>query len=356
MPKKAQTSQNTKSTQSEPNHLIIDNFKKLIKLLEFITVNLSDRKQKTINQYRIASLKKSLKIISKYDKPILSGKDLQDIPGIGKGTINRIDEILKTTTLNELANFDTIINQLSYRENIISDLMTVVGIGRNTAIDLINKYKVKSASELKKLSDTNQIELNDKLKLGLKYLGKFVGMIPHKEIDKIYDYLQIKTNAYSKNMFITICGSYRRELPTSSDIDILLSDLNIVTETDINSEQNSNTLSDYVKYLHQIGFLLDDITNKNIQTKYMGFGQYKNNPIRRVDIRLIPMISYFPALLYFTGSYEFNQQMRSRAKKLGYKLNEYGLYSIKTNDMIPILSEQEMFSILKMEYLRPNQR
>ena len=154
-------------------------------------------------------------------------------------------------------------------------------------------------------------------------------------------------------MCITICGSYRRGLPTSSDIDILLSDLNLNTMDEV---MGSNVLNNYVKYLHEIGFLLDDITDKNIKTKYMGFCQYKENSIRRVDIRLIPMISYFPALLYFTGSYEFNQEIRLEAKKQGYKLNEYGLYDNRTNEMIFIFSELEIFKILNMTYIAPNKR
>jgi DNA polymerase/3'-5' exonuclease PolX len=48
--------------------------------------------------------------------------------------------------------------------------------------------------------------------------------------------------------------------------------------------------------------------------------------------------------------------MRLQAKKLGYKLNEYGLYDNRTDDMIIILSEQEMFSKLGMNYLSPDQR
>ena len=46
--------------------------------------------------------------------------------------------------------------------------------------------------------------------------------------------------------------------------------------------------------------------------------------------------------------------MRKQAKKLGYKLNEYGLY--KNDEMLFVLSEQEIFHKLKMDYLSPNKR
>jgi DNA polymerase/3'-5' exonuclease PolX len=76
------------------NQLIIDNFKKLIQLVEYETNNLTDKKQITINNFRIASLKKSLKVIMKFDKKIINTNQIADLKGIGKGTINRVDEIL----------------------------------------------------------------------------------------------------------------------------------------------------------------------------------------------------------------------------------------------------------------------
>ena len=337
------------------NQQIIDNFKKLIKLIIIETNNQTNSTEKTINKFKIQSLKRSLKIIIEYPNIIKNGNELSHLKGIGKGTIDRINEIIKTGTLIELINYDKIIAKSASNELIINDLMSVVGIGRTIAQQLISKYKIKSALELKTLSDENRIKLNDKLKIGLKYLGKFHGAIPRSEIDKIYDYLQDLTDKYDKSMFITICGSYRRGLPISSDIDILLSNINLSTIDDI-INSSKNHLASYVRYLHQIGFLLDDITDKNIQTKYMGFGQLnKKYKIRRIDIRFIPMISYFPALLYFTGSYELNQLMRYKAKKLNYKLNEYGLFDSKGKQII-VLSEQEIFHKLNMEYLTPDNR
>ena len=90
----------------------------------------------------------------------------------------------------------------------------------------------------------------------------------------------------------------------------------------------------------------------------MGLCKYKNNDIRRLDIRYVDIKSFFPAYLYFTGSYEFNERMRGIAKRKGYKLNEYGLYKLEENQekYIQIYSEKDVFDILGMNYLEPSQR
>ena len=58
----------------------------------------------------------------------------------------------------------------------------------------------------------------------------------------------------------------------------------------------------------------------------MGLCKFEDNPSRRIDIRLIPLDSYGAALLYFTGSGDFNKNMRTYALKKGYTINEYGIY------------------------------
>jgi DNA polymerase/3'-5' exonuclease PolX len=116
--------------------------------------------------------------------------------------------------------------------------------------------------------------------------------------------------------------------------------------------KKSNMLNDYVKLLTKNKFIVDNITNNNV-TKYMGFAKWENI-IRRIDIRLIPYESIYPALVYFTGSYELNRIMRKQAKELGYKLNEYGLY--KNDKFIYITSERELFKKLRMKYLKPMER
>jgi len=87
----------------------------------------------------------------------------------------------------------------------------------------------------------------------------------------------------------------------------------------------------------------------------MGFGKYKENPVRRIDIRFVPYESYFSALVYFTGSAELNKKMRVIAKSKKLKLSEYGLFK-ENGEMLPIKSERDIFDILNIEYLLPRLR
>ena len=85
----------------------------------------------------------------------------------------------------------------------------------------------------------------------------------------------------------------------------------------------------------------------------------KSNIYRRLDIRFVPYESWSSALLYFTGSKDFNQKMRYHAKQLGYKLNEYGLYKINqdgSETLINTNSEKDIFMELKLKYVTPSKR
>ena len=92
----------------------------------------------------------------------------------------------------------------------------------------------------------------------------------------------------------------------------------------------------------------------------MGLCKYKSNPVRRIDIRFIPLDCYASSLLYFTGSGEFNKNMRTYAIKNGYTLNEYGLYKqIKINNKkvkIKTNSEEDIFKSLNLNYVEPQFR
>jgi len=344
------------------NTSIINEFERLI---AFINEELDkaqtdkDTKKVTANQFRLKQLKNVLGLLKKYPTKITleNYKDLINIQGIGKGSIDRIKEILEKGSLSELGKF---VDQSKEKKKALEDLESVVGIGHANSLDLFKKG-IKSVADLKKKIKKGEIEVNEKIELGLKYYGKFEGNIPRKEITSVYKILidlfkQINKKIPEEKQFVfEICGSYRREKPTSGDIDILIS-----KKSDIDSKQNYlenivKLLKSPIKKNDDKPLLIDDLTDKNIETKYMGFSKFKENPPRRMDIRFIPYESWYSALLYFTGSADLNKKMRQIAKTKNLKLSEYGLFK-QDGKPLKIESERDVFDILEMEYLHPRLR
>ena len=62
------------------------------------------------------------------------------------------------------------------------------------------------------------------------------------------------------------------------------------------------------------------------------------------------------ALLAFTGPANFNVIIRSRARRLGYKLNEYCLTSLPDGQEFYFETEEEVFKKLNMNYESPEER
>lgn len=339
------------------NKTIINQFEKLIEYKLWELNQATDRKDKMQKSYSLDRTKKVLNIIKSYSKEIKGEKELKElseIPGVGKSSIERIREIIKKGKLSELDGID---NQHAYQMN-IQALEEVIGIGKAKAHELITKHKITSVEQLKNAIKNKEIEVNDKILLGLKYVNKHKQTIPRIEISKIDSYLHQKYFTVDTELFGIICGSYRRLKSTSGDIDALIVHPKIKTRKQLETSK-INYLRNLVIELKKDKFLIDDLTDKNVITKYMGFCKYKNNPIRRIDIRYMPYESYYAALLYFTGSGNFNKRMREVAISLGYKLNEYGLFKMdgdKEVEMIKVNSEKDIFDALGMEYLDPEKR
>jgi DNA polymerase/3'-5' exonuclease PolX len=334
------------------NQIFVNEFIKLINLIQTENSLLTDKSQIQTNNFRIASFKKSIGSICKFKVTIASPSQLIGIPGFGKGTIDRINQILNKGYLSEVKELEKKYASLAQKTNVINELVSVIGIGKSIASDLIDKYGITSLEDLKVRVKAKTIEVNDKIKLGLKYAGKFETKIPRKIITRIYDLIYDIGRTLNPNLIINICGSYRRGLPQSSDIDVLVTDIDLLFKDDLDK---SNSLNKFIGVLKKAKLITDNITSDKVTSKYMGFCRYGDKNYR-IDIRLVPLESYFTALTYFTGSYQLNTTMRSQAKKLGYKLNEYGLYKISNGEQITITSEEELFTILKLDYLEPEQR
>ncbi len=317
------------------NKKIIEQFQNLI--------NYTKQSKETKDRFRLIQFKNALSIIENFPKKIKTSNDLKNIPGIGKGILERVDEILKNGKLAE-------VKEIVKKSPVVEELMSVINIGEKIAEKLVEEHNIKSVKDLAKKFNNNEIKLNDKIALGLKYYQKVEEHIPREEVTLIAKLVKKIAKRIDDDLIVTVCGSYRRGKSFSNDIDILLVH---PTEEKNYIKKLVSIMSKPININDNLPFLIDNLTDKG-ETKYMGFCQYKGGKVRRIDIRFIPFESYYSALLYFTGSGTLNKKMRSMAKKKGYILNEYGIY--KGKKMIPIASEKDIFDLIGMDYLEPSER
>src|SRR5438132_12973 len=100
------------------NDNIIKWFELLLKQLEFY-VDVRTGKDKIIYLFKLKSIKNALDIIKKLKYELTSGSQLKDVKNIGKGTISRIDEIIKTGQLSEVHEADKSGQHLEYVDELM---------------------------------------------------------------------------------------------------------------------------------------------------------------------------------------------------------------------------------------------
>lgn len=315
------------------NNKIINHFENLIQDYNI--------KQEPNFKFKIKTCNNVISIIKKINYDLTSSEQLKDIKGIGKKTLEKIDNLLTNTELN--TNLNTESNNIDNSITEIRKLMNITGIGPSKAKKLIeNNINFNDLIKAYKNQDTNILtQLTHHQILGLKYYDDLNFKIPRNIIDLFDNILKKKFNYNYK-----ICGSYRREKTESGDIDVLI----------CNNNKETLKLKTIVDELTKYNILIDNLTMSG-NTKYMGFAKidmYKYAV--RIDIRLISIKSYPFAILYFTGSKKINTIMRNKAIKLNYKLNEYGLYDKNNNFVENLNNEKDIFEFLKLDYIEPFNR
>lgn len=331
------------------NQQIIHWFELLIRQIQY-DIDTKKGKERLQHSYRLKSIRNSVKQIKKFKKKINSGKDLKDLSGIGRGTVLRIDEILETGRLEEVDQAFVSGTYLKY----IEELEEVFGIGRTIAIDLYTNYMIRSIDDLRKAVSNQTITLPDHVVKGIYWHDRLNLRIPRREVDDTYIEILEYCLKIDPDINCIVCGSYRREELVMGDIDIIITHSQINT---LDESRNSDLLERVINYMIEKKFILDNLTATNVRTKFMGIcrSSIDRTIVRRIDIRFIPTESYYTAILYFTGSKDFNRTMRSVAKDMGYTLNEYHLLDRSMN-IIPINSEFDIFDKLGMEYMVPRLR
>ena len=262
-------------------------------------------------------------------------ESFSNIKGIGDKIKDKIKEYFETGKMIAVEN--------ALKDKTFSlkrNLSNLYGVGPVKIIDIMKK--VNSFEELK----ANPEILNDKQKIGLKYYDDMLQRIPMSEGKKHYSIINKIFNKTYSNIEFELVGSYRRKNIDMGDIDILI------------KNRPDLELKNLINELKSSNYIIETLANG--KNKFMGLCKIAPAlPARRIDILIADPSYYYFALLYFTGSYQFNIYMRRIALQKKLSLTEYG-FKDKNKKIIDttadIKTEKDIFDYLEIPYVLPENR
>lgn len=293
------------------------------------------------NAYR-----KIVKILQNHPKKITSVANIEGVEGVGKRTLEKIDEIMKTGELKMLKDIENDKRLVAKMK-----LQSVMGIGPSKAGELVRKG-VFSVTDLKSAVKRGEVKLNDRQLVSLKYSGDLDKRIPRSEVKK-YGVTVNKIVANNCDCKASLAGSYMYGAKSSGDIDIIIVCKRLKTQKDV-MKNGQNIMKQIIDKLIEKGLIIEILDLGS--SKFTGLGKLGNKGVvRHIDIRLASVDSVEMFQLYFGSGAEFSRWIRGVAREKGYKLNEWGLIG-KSGKRIDNGSEKSVFKLLGLDYIEPEKR
>jgi DNA polymerase beta len=316
------------------------NFKDTI-LRELETLQLADEYRK--KPFQMKAYTTAIEAIQVLPSPITKVEDVAGVKGVGEKIKQKVQEIITTGKLKAAEEARAAMPLEEYKT-----LRDIHGIGPVKAAKLIEEG-VKTIAELRAASAANVKLLTAAQKLGLKYYEDSLLRIPRAEMKEHEDVILPGLDPRFEG---TVVGSYRRGAASSGDIDVLLTLPDSMTK-----KEQGDLFLHMIELFKEIEYIVDTLSSG--PTKFLGYCQFdKKHPVRRLDLLMIPKSEYACAILYFTGSKEFNVAFRSYALEKGYTLNEHRMEATREGvpAVPPFATEEDIFEFLGLTYVEPENR
>jgi len=290
------------------------------------------------DRFRINSYRKVARVIG--DMPtdvetLLATGQLAKIPGIGKSSLAKIEEFVKTGAITA---HRQLLKKIPPK---LLELLKVPGMGPKGVKAVYEKLNVTSIAKLKSVIKSGSLAtlpgFGDKkaaaITRGIEFLEKSTGRIRLDQALEAAEVVKMFLQGLSGIKIIQTAGSLRRWAETIGDVDILV------------AAKKGNQI---VQSFTNAGFVQEVLAAG--PTKGSAIIETATCPVH-VDVRVVPQESFGAAAQYFTGSKEHNVRLREIAIKAKLKLNEYGLFKAERKVAGPV--EEEIYQKLGLDYIEP---
>ncbi len=244
------------------------------------------------------------------EDPATAVKRLQEIPGIGKGSAERIAEYVAT---GQVAEHQELLQQIPPG---LLAILEVPGVGPKTVKVMWEELKITSLADLKSRLDSPELlelpRMGEKtianIRQAIEFSEKAQERIPLGLARPIADAILEELGQVPGVHRADCAGSLRRGRETVGDLDFLVA-----------CKDPEAARAAFVGLPAVTQVLARGETKSSVRLEVAGVRL-------QADLRIVEAEAYGAALLYFTGSKEHNVRLREIAIKKGLRLNEYGLF------------------------------
>ena len=295
-----------------------------------------------IRSYRRAA--EAIEALSEQVTDIISEpKKVLEVPGIGKGMLTNLQEVLKEGRLSlhtELLG--------KYRPSML-ELLRVQGLGPKTIALIWSAYQVADIDgvlklakegkirELPRMGEKHEQKLIKALEDYRRIAGRFLLDVAEIQAKKLIDHL----SSFDGIDKITPAGSLRRGRETVGDLDVLVTGKCCVDDTD---------RAQLLEHIIKVPGLMEVLARGDNKVSF------RLRSGMQVDVRTLAPESFGAAMQYFTGSKSHNVALRQRALKMGFTLSEYSLAQLEDEKPVAGKTEEEIYAKLNLDYIPPELR
>jgi DNA polymerase (family 10) len=293
------------------------------------------------NPFRLKAYRNGARVIRELPESVTallqSNADLTAIDGIGKSVAEKCQELAETGRLGQL---DEILETVP---KTVLDLLNVPKLGPKKAATLFHELGITNLDQLRQACETGKVraltgfgeKTESAILAGIEIAAsanrRVLWAKANQWVDNLREYLSYCPSVQQ----LEFAGSYRRGKDTVGDLDIL-----------VTSDEPPSVMDYFAAFEDVVEVIARGETKMSVRNQE-GF---------QIDLRVVPAESFGAALQYFTGSKEHNVTLRGRAKALGLKVNEWGVFKADSDERIGGRTEQEVYVAIGLPWIEPELR
>lgn len=292
------------------------------------------------NAFRTAAYTRAARVLPDYRDTIeelIANDRLTEIEGIGRGLAEKITEFAETGRIAELEELRARIPQG------LVDMLRIPGFGAKKARAVHQQLGIDSVDALATACADGRVAMLKgfgeksaaRILEGIEQLRRYSGRHRIDTATLAARPILAALRAHPAVQRAEPAGSLRRGRETVKDLDFV-----VATDSPTVVMEFFTSLPSVSSVLSQGDTKASVLVGRTLQA----------------DLRCVRPDQFAYTLAHFTGSKEHNTRLRQRARQMGMKLNEYGLFPDGADEPLPAATEADVHRHLGLAYIHPELR